>query len=355
MRMPGALGVVPHVRLSHVMWNKAGRGTVTGRFGLDLPPAWRLVGGSESSVSVRSPDGSTGRLRIVRRARIEPRDALLLRASAGNDLRGTLVTAPFLSPRTRDLLSEAGASYADDTGNVRIVVEKPGLFIERQGALKDVDREPRALGSLKGPAAARVVRALCDLSPPYGIRKLAELAETPPASVSRVVGLLRREALVESGRRGEVLSVDWAALIKRWTQDYQFVSSNESSTYLEPRGLPSLLQKVGRAKMDVVVTGSFAATRRAPIAASRMAALYVQDPGAAAEALGLRPADTGGNVMLVRPLDRVVFDRVWKEDGVAYAALTQVAADLLTSPGRGPAEGEALVQWMRKNVDAWRA
>ena len=29
-------------------------------------------------------------------------------------------------------------------------------------------------------------------------------------------------------------------------------------------------------------------------------------------------------------------------------------ADLLTSPGRGPAEAEALMSWMERNQDAWR-
>ena len=40
--------------------------------------------------------------------------------------------------------------------------------------------------------------------------------------------------------------------------------------------------------------------------------------------------------------------------GVWYAAPSQVAADLLTSPGRGPAEGEELIQWMQANEEAWR-
>lgn len=43
-----------------------------------------------------------------------------------------------------------------------------------------------------------------------------------------------------------------------------------------------------------------------------------------------------------------------KRDGVWYAAPSQVAADLLTSPGRGPAEGEELIGWMMSNEDKWR-
>lgn len=38
-----------------------------------------------------------------------------------------------------------------------------------------------------------------------------------------------------------------------------------------------------------------------------------------------------------------------------YAAPSQVSVDLLTSPGRGPNEAEALRQWVQVNEDAWRA
>ncbi len=37
------------------------------------------------------------------------------------------------------------------------------------------------------------------------------------------------------------------------------------------------------------------------------------------------------------------------------APLVQVAADLLTGPGRSPAETEALMEWMTSNEEAWRA
>ncbi len=135
----------------------------------------------------------------MRRKGLEPKDVLVLRASTGGDLTGTLVTAPFLSPRTRELLKAAGASYADATGNVWLAVERPGVLVELEGARKDPGRTSRPLASLKGPDAARVVRALCDVGPPYGVRRLAGIAAAAPASVSRVVSLLEREALLERG------------------------------------------------------------------------------------------------------------------------------------------------------------
>ena len=53
--------------------------------------------------------------------------------------------------------------------------------------------------------------------------------------------------------------------------------------------------------------------------------------------------------------DDIVFERTSTKGGVTVAALSQVAADLLTSPGRGPNEAEALMDWMQQNEGAWRA
>jgi hypothetical protein len=91
------------------------------------------------------------------------------------------------------------------------------------------------------------------------------------------------------------------------------------------------------------------------VAPARLAAVYSEDPGALAEKLGVRVTETGANLLLLRPYDPVVFERTWSEDGLVFAALSQVAADLLTSPGRGPSEGEELLSWLGEHVDGWRA
>ena len=70
--------------------------------------------------------------------------------------------------------------------------------------------------------------------------------------------------------------------------------------------------------------------------------------------LGVRVA-LGANVALALPFDPVVYERTLKKGGLTIVALSQVAADLLTSPGRGPNEAEALMEWMRENEAAWRA
>lgn len=290
------------------------------------------------------------------RGAVEPRDVadLARRAEAAGG-QAVLVVAPFLSPRTCRLLREAGLGHADLTGNVRLALSEPGLFLETTGETRNPWRTPRPLTSLKGPAAARAVRALCDFRPPYGTSELAAKARASLATTSRVVSFLAREALLETRGRGQVVTVAWRDLIRRWTEDYSLLRTNAVARYLQPRGLGVLEDALRSLRQPYAVTGALALPDEAAIAPPRMAAVFVEDSVALARALDLVPSDDGANVLLIEPFGPVVFDRQETRNGLVCAALSQVAADLLTSPGRGPSEGEALPRWMAEREDAWRA
>ena len=266
-----------------------------------------------------------------------------------------MVIAPFLGPSARERLAEAGISFADATGNMRLVTDRPAVFIETQGATRNPWRENVPLRSLQGRRSARVVRAFLDYQPPFGTRELAALTGNAPASISRVADLLERDGIIErASSRGAIVSVDWQRLLRRWAVDYDFSATNRMIPCLEPRGLANLFGKLSDADFSYAVTGSFAANRYAPLVESRLAIIYAADPGEAMKELGLRPADTGANVLIGQPFDPVVFDRTERDDGITYARVTQVAVDLMTGPGRGPAEAEGLIEWMKSNEEAWR-
>lgn len=125
--------------------------------------------------------------------------------------------------------------------------------------------------------------------------------------------------------------------------------------FLEPRGLNALTSKLAGAPGDYAATGGFAAQRLEPIAPARQAMLYVPDVSHAADALKLRSADAGANVLLAEPYDKVVFERRTVRDGLRIVSPGQLAADLLTGTGREPSEGDELLGWMRRNEDEWRA
>jgi hypothetical protein len=336
-----------------------------------LPANWRLEVEFEPTRSDRdldallelcAPDGTCGTLVLEAKNRIEPRDvpkiadrlATYGRLSDGQ-MAIPVVVAPFLSSRTRERLEERGTGYIDQTGNARLVLDRPALFVYTSGAERDPRREERPARTLKGAKAGRIVRALCDFAPPVGVRELAARAKTDPGYVSRVFALLEREDLIRRESRGPVADVDWRGLIHRWTEDYTLFGSNRTGSYLEPRGFDSLLGKLRDSDFRYAVTGSLGSASIALVAPSRLAVMFVDDIDYVAERLALRPTEAGANVILAEPFDPVVYERARELDGITYAALSQNAADLLTSPGRGPSEAEELMEWMAGNEGDWRS
>ena len=311
-------------------------------------------------VEIASPAGESTVLAVEIKRTLEPRDVLqaveqlsMLTAAV---LPGAvpLVAAAYLSPRARVLLRDRGVGYADTTGNVRIEVATPGLFIVTDGDDQDPWPRDHKLRSLRGRGAARAIRAIIDTSPPCGVRELALATGASAPTLSRVLDLLEREAIV-SRARGAVSTVDWQRAIRRWAEDYDQTESNTPATVLDPRGLPALEKKLLATQLPYAATGALAAQRFDPIAPARLAAIYVTDAAEAIEQLDLRETDAGANVVLLEPFDPVVFDRTVDRDGLRCVAPSQLAVDLLTGPGRQPSQGEQLLKWMEKNEHVWRS
>lgn len=335
-----------------------------------LPEGWKLQITREPSLRRSRPDGvleltSPGgeRATFVIEARrsltastlLSSLDQLTTSIGESGTTNLPLLAAGYLSPRSQEVLIDRGVSFADGTGNLRLSAANPGLFISTTGATKDPWPDDQPLRSLKGRGASRAVRALLDFRPPYGVRELASRAAVPPATLSRVIELLERDGVLTKDARGGVADLDWAAALRRWSQDYELRRSNSVAAYLDPRGLSGLAEKLSGAKWRYAATTSLAAQRFAPIAPTRTAVVYVDDALEAAGRLKLRPIDSGANVLLVEPFDEVVFERTLVRDDLVTAAPTQVAADLLTGPGREPSEGEELIDWMKGNEDVWRS
>lgn len=327
-----------------------------------LPRGWLLLTNLrptrelDAVFELRGPDDVRGRLAVELKETLEPRMvATAIRRLEEAGLQGGMIVAPFIGPESRERIGRAGYGYADATGNLRVVLDRPGLYIEAPGAAKNPWPEERALASLKGGAAGAVVRAVCETLPPFGVRELVARAGLSLGTVARVLEVLERDVVITRDSRGVVCEVDWDAAIRRWARDYECLKANVARTYLEPRGLSSLTPKLASSGLRHAITGSLAASRHAPIAATRLATLYVEDAAGAAEVLHLKRVDTGGNVLLVEPRSPVVFERTEVDEGIHYAAPCQVAADLMTAPGRGPAEADALLAWMKNHEPAWRA
>ena len=342
-----------------------------------LPTTWkveasnRVVAGQDPTrppaqidalLEIQGPPGLGGISLMVEAKRVlTPRDAERLFSGTARRYRQlnpntpVLVVAPWLSTRTRDVLAADDINFLDLTGNVRISLPYPPLFISSQGASRDPAPMDRGKARVRGPKAGRLIRFLLDVTPPYNVSQIAAETHLAAGYVSRLLDALDSDALIDRQRRGQVTSVDVPGLTRRWADGYDVLKTNVASSFVAPNGPAGFLNQLAQwpDPSPLAITGSFAAVRLAPIAAPALLVAYCTDVDTVATPFGLLPSDRGSNVVLLRPFDPVVWERT-TFDGVTYVATAQIAIDCLTGNGRMPAEGEALLTWMEEDESRWR-
>ncbi|WP_309115685.1 type IV toxin-antitoxin system AbiEi family antitoxin [Saccharothrix sp.] len=344
-----------------------------------LPPSWgvevrleprRDVGGraieADAELTLRDPSGSSATVLVESKRQILPKDvarvAAQVAAFQGGDARGAVLVAPFVSPTVRAELERHGMGWFDPTGNLRLAVERPAVFIDRVGANRSALRDPeeRLLKTLRGAAAARVVLALCESRTPVGVREVATLAGVSASSSSRVLDLLDREATIRRGADGAVVAVRKRALVTRWAADYQVMKSNEVIAAIDPRGIDHALKALPDVDVPAVLTGSAAARAYLPAGVTPVSPLvslsvYTADPIGLMDRLRLKRVERGANVFVIRPYDDVVAERARTVNGRRCAPPAQVVADLLTGSGRSTEEAEQLMGVLAAAEEGWAA
>ncbi|MDQ3157683.1 MAG: hypothetical protein M3Q98_13325 [Actinomycetota bacterium] len=335
-----------------------------------LPQTWKVTDSVEPqqgslrpdlSIQLEAPDGRAARLLVEVKQVVERRDvariATQVRLLAADSGDVPVVAARYLSTSVREALTEDGLSYVDATGNMRIVVDSPAIFISDRGEDRDPWRKGRPRGTLKGEPAARVARALLDYDRDWTVRELMAASGASTGAAYRVLEYLEREDLVvKEDKRYRV--TDWERLLRSWSADAAFQSTTRVMAFIEPRGVEAFLSKVAKESIiPAAVTGSIAAKQWATYAPAKAVYVYVSSIQEASEQWGLRPNTAAPNVILLEPktVGDVPFQNTAPADGgYPVAAPAQVAADLLNGPGREPAEGDYLIEWMKANEERWR-
>lgn len=275
-----------------------------------------------------------------------------------------LVIAPWLSPRTRAVLDDAGFGYLDLTGNVSFELRRPRILLSKLGAQRDPHSPSRRQRSLAGASAGRVVRLLVDVAPPYRASEISRASHVSEAWVSRVLDAMESQALIQR-QRSVVVEVDWKGLLRERAANVDLYRTNTVIPFVSGGGVPKVLELLGdnpEASESVAVTGSVAAQAVAPRAVGGQLQLYVRGEAQVTDRLArqlrlLPVADQNthaANVVLLRPPNPGVFDRLRDVGGLPHVALSQVALDCLSGNGRMPQEGEALLEYMEANEEDWR-
>jgi hypothetical protein len=199
------------------------------------------------------------------------------------------------------------------------------------------------------------MRTLIDVAPPYTAGDLSSALDINNGYVSRVLQRLADERLITRRPRGEVTDVKWEPLLRHLAGTYSFFAANETTTWVAPTALEPLLDELAGAKAGLwAVTGSFAASSILRSRVPSVAVIYADDPERLAKVGRLLPTKVSANVLLAKPYDPIVFQRGRYDGHYPSVSVSQAAVDALAGTARMPAEGKAIVDWMRRNEALWR-
>ncbi len=213
--------------------------------------------------------------------------------------------APYVSVASRDILIQAGAGYFDLLGNCHLAFDH--IFIERFG--HETKAQNRELRSIFHEKSSRVVRRLLTY-PSHGwqVQELANDAGVSTGLVSQVKTKLLDSEIAE--RRGETFFLSRPEeLLKQWGESYRFKRNELVEFYSSKPGpeLESMLADYCDShNIDYAFT-LFAGTRligsQYVRVANRSHAYVLADPQSIGQELGLKPVESGGNFVLMKPFD----------------------------------------------------
>jgi hypothetical protein len=276
-----------------------------------------------------------------------------------------MVFAPWISPKAQEELRRREIDYLDLTGNVSLRVTRPAIIIHMQGADRAPvsHRAPSSKPMLTGPRAGRLVRLLADVKPPYRATDLAKSAGLSVPYVSKLLDSLEDQLLIERDNR-VVAHVDWQGLLRTRASTLDLVHHTNPVGMLAPMGIQPVIDRLVRAEgvvagSEILVTGSYAARPVAPVAVGGQLMLYTEHRDDASmtrlvKELGLMPVPEAADVLLLAPWDLSVWHRPARYDRYWQVGLSQLVLDCLSGPGRMPAEGEKVLEFMAAEEDTWR-
>jgi hypothetical protein len=288
---------------------------------------------------------SLGQPREVRSATLQLDQYL---AALSDRSRYGIVLAPFISEESARICTDAGVGYLDLSGNARLSFDR--VFIESRAPENALKRK-RELKSLFSPKSLRILRVmLTGRLRPWKVTELAEAARVSLGQVSNVRRqLLSQEwATVGDGgielTRPEDLLTDWQTQGRRPSSSAQG-RQVELFTLDRPGEFESKLAKASISlKRRCALTEMAAAARMAPMVRYLRTRAYVDSIEAVSAAIGIKPVETGANVVLIEPADDGVFYDLRNVGGVFSVCPVQVYADLPTGGGRYEEAADTLLQ-----------
>lgn len=269
--------------------------------------------------------------------------------STNREERSEVYVAPEITePLARDL-REWRVNHADLNGRLYLVGE--GLYVDREP--REIKfRNPVSPTNVFTAKASRIVRfLLAERKTLWTQDELVAYTQTSRGYVSRILGALVDEGYVEksrySGRQASYRLKDFDRLLDAWAREDDF---SKRVKRVEYSVLASDPIEIATQVKDMLEGSPFyftqwiAAWLRKPYTTPPVVSVYVPEEVLSRFELG-RKVSGGGNLWLLVPEDRGVFQGERYVDDFPLVCDPQIYLDLVGSGLRGPEAADALRQW----------
>ena len=261
---------------------------------------------------------------------------LLVRRIQNDPASYGIFVAPYIAPRSAAICKESGIGYVDLSGNCSIAFQQ--IFINRE---KSGNQFPfkTGLSSIYSPKSERILRVL--LVYPYRTWKAIDLAEEAQVSLGMITQVSKKlieEEWLKKTSQGISLTQPEKLLVD-WSNNYT-IKRNVQNNYYSMKPLQDLEIEIAdtcrKLNIPYALTGFSASNRLAPMVRGQRAMLYVsRDIDSVAEKVGLKPVESGANIILIQPYDDGVFWNAKSIGDLEISEPVQVYLDLKRYPGRG--------------------
>jgi hypothetical protein len=275
----------------------------------------------------------------------------LKRLVLDDSLKGAypVFVAPFVSETSGAICRESEIGYFDLAGNCRFALD--GIYLEKTSP-ENPYKEKRSDAPLFSPKSSRILRVL--LNEPkrkWQVQQLAQAAEVSIGLASKVKRQLEEREWVATEEGGVRLTSPEEAL-RAWADTYTY-KRNQVFEYYSLEGASDVETAVSdwcrESDVTYAMTGFSGARLSSPRVRYNRASIYVASRiDSVAANTGLKPVDTGGNVLLLGPYDEGVFQGARSLYGMRAVSPVQLYLDLRSMAGRGEeAAEEILVRELR--------
>jgi hypothetical protein len=254
-----------------------------------------------------------------------------------------VVVAPHVSEASAGICRENDVGYLDLAGNCRFSFDN--VYVERVSP-ENKYKEQRGQASLFTPKSSRIIRLMLGGSRAWQVQQLAADAEVSIGLVSKVKqALLEREWLV-STKDGIRLS-DPERVLKAWAQTYSY-KENDVGEYYTMASSGDSESAIARWCEEngarYALTGFSGARLSSPRVRYNRSTICVESKMEdLASGTELKPVETGGNVLLLKPYDEGVFQGSRILHGTRVVSPAQLYLDLQSMPGRGEEAAEEVL------------